>query len=52
LRWLDPYDVQNLVGEARAAARNDRDPNRSQTVDLILERAWNLCVDARSADPP
>lgn len=44
--------LQGLVGMARSAAGNDRNPNRAAQVDDYLKRAHDLCVEARSMDPP
>lgn len=38
--------VRDLVGEAKAAFDNDRDPERAARVRLPLDEAWNLCTDA------
>lgn len=44
--------LQGLVGMARSTAANDRNPHRAAQVDDYLKRAHDLCVEARSMDPP
>lgn len=43
--------LQGLVGDALAAYRNDRDPNRYGNVCSPLQEAEDLCIQARSFDP-
>lgn len=43
--------LQNLIGIARGA-NNDRNRERQAQVDGRLEEAHNLCIEARSFDPP
>ncbi len=45
-------ELQGLIGRAKGAALNDRDPNRFDNIQLPLEQGFNLCVDALSFDPP
>ena len=45
-------EVQGLVGEARNEVHNDRNPERAAAVDRLLAKAFDLCVDATSEDPP
>jgi hypothetical protein len=45
-------ELQDLIGCARGAALNDRDPNRMDSVQRPLEQGFNLCVEALSFDPP
>ena len=44
--------LQGLMGGALAAYRNDRDHYRSEHVVAHLEEAHEICVAARSRDPP
>ena len=44
--------VQDAVGQARTVARNDRDPDQLAHLLEALERASNLCVEARSLYDP
>jgi hypothetical protein len=43
--------LQRLVSRA-GAAMSDRNPNRAEEVAAALDRAFDLCVDARSHDDP
>lgn len=43
--------LQGLIGRTMAV-NNDRNPNRKAQVDDLLGRAHQLCIDARSDDPP
>jgi hypothetical protein len=43
--------LQGLIGMAMGA-NGDRNPNRKAKVDDLLHRAHDLCVEARSGDPP
>ncbi|WP_312922013.1 hypothetical protein [Stutzerimonas nitrititolerans] len=45
-------ELQSLVGEAIAAHADDRNPNAFEQVQRPLEKAFELCVEARSFDPP
>lgn len=45
-------ELQTLVGKALAGYQNDRTADRSAVVVPPLEQAHQLCVDARSFDPP
>lgn len=45
-------ELQGLIGRAKGAALNDRDPNRMDSIQRPLEQGFNLCVDALSFDPP
>jgi hypothetical protein len=45
-------ELQTLVGIAKSAYENDRDPNRESSVRAPLDRAFELCVDALHHDPP
>lgn len=40
-------DIQGLIGTAKAAYQNDRDPDRAQKVVDALEKAFNLAVRIR-----
>ena len=44
--------LQFLVGTAKGAYQNDRDPHRAEHVVRPLEEAFNLCVAATEGDPP
>lgn len=44
--------LQGWVGEAAALHGNDRDPNGFERGQAALRRAFALCVEARSFDPP
>lgn len=44
--------LQNLIGLAKSAAWNDRDPNRMVNIQAPLSEGLDLCVDALSFDPP
>ena len=43
--------LQDKIGRARGA-NNDRNPNRFAEIDGVLQEAQELCVAARSYDPP
>lgn len=43
--------LQGMIGAASAAA-GDRNPNRAAQVRELLDRALELCIEARSGDPP
>lgn len=43
--------LQGLVGKAQSAS-NDRNPNRAAQVRDYLNRAHDLCLEARADDPP
>ena len=45
-------ELQNLIGEAMAAHDNDRDPDSQLKVRAPLAKGFDLCVRARSFDPP
>lgn len=45
-------ELQGLIGRAKGAALNDRDPNRMESIQRPLEQGFNLCVGALSFDPP
>ena len=45
-------ELQGLIGQAKGAALNDRDPNRMDNIQNPLGRAFDMCVDALSFDPP
>ena len=44
-------ELQNRIGLAKALC-NDRNPDRQAQVDHALQTAIELCVEARSYDPP
>lgn len=44
-------ELQNLLGRIQAAD-NDRNPNRQDDKGPLFEKALELCIDARSFDPP
>lgn len=45
-------ELQNLVGTAMSAHANDRDPAGFEKGQKALEQAHELCILARSYDPP
>lgn len=45
-------EVQHLVGQAKGDYQNDRSAERAQKVVTGLEKAFDICVEARSTDPP
>lgn len=45
-------ELQDLIGEALAAHDNDRDPDSQLKVRTPLSTGFDLCVQARSFDPP
>lgn len=45
-------ELQDLIGEALAAHDNDRDPDSQVKVRTPLTKGFELCVQARSFDPP
>ena len=45
-------DIQFLIGSARGAAMNDRDTNRMTHVLEALDKAFQLCLDARGLYSP
>lgn len=45
-------ELQTLVGMAKGAYENDRDPNREHSVRSPLDRAFELCIEALHYDPP
>jgi len=44
--------LQGHVGKALACHANDRDPNGYEKGQDELEKALELCINARSFDPP
>ena len=45
-------DLQGLTSEALALLANDRDPHGLTGARKLLGRAFNVCVDALTGDPP
>lgn len=45
-------ELQGLIGRAKGAALNDRDPNRMDSIQRPLEQDFDICVAALSFDPP
>lgn len=45
-------ELQLLIGKAIGLHGNDRDPNGYEKGQKILEEAHQLCIEARSFDPP
>lgn len=45
-------ELQDLIGRANALHANDRDPNGFEKAQAALDEAFQLCLDARSFDPP
>ena len=44
--------LQTLIGRAHACAGNDQDKNRLANTQGVLNEAFELCLAARSQDPP
>lgn len=44
--------LQNLIGEARSKYENDRNPDGLEQGMALMIEAFDLCVSARSFDPP
>lgn len=44
--------LQDLIGWAKSAAWNDRDPNRMDNIQQPLTEGFDLCVDALTFEPP
>lgn len=44
--------LQNLIGRAKGAALNDRDPDRMGSIQKPLTEDFDLCVDALTFEPP
>ena len=44
--------VQQLIGEARGAHANDRDPEAFERAQTLLARAMDICDEARQYDAP
>ena len=44
--------IQNLIGRAKGAYQNDRDPNRAESVVNPLEEAFQLCIEILGQYPP
>lgn len=44
--------LQDLIGRAKGAAWNDRDPNRMDNIQKPLKEGFDLCVNALSSEPP
>lgn len=44
--------LQVLIGQAEAFHGNDRDPNGHEKGQKALRQAHELCIQARSFDPP
>lgn len=45
-------ELQGLIGRAKGAAWNDRNPNRMADIQIPLEQAFDLCVESLSFEPP
>lgn len=45
-------ELQRLIGSASAYHANDRNPNGFEQGQRLLSEAFQLCLDARSFDPP
>jgi hypothetical protein len=43
--------LQDLTGDARNVAANDRNENRAAQLDSILREAFDICVAALSGGP-
>ena len=44
--------LQGLIGSAQGIYDNDIATNRADRLHLLLEEAFDLCIQARSFDPP
>jgi hypothetical protein len=44
--------LQGLIGLTKASYWDDRQTNRAETVITPLKEAEELCIEARSFDPP
>jgi hypothetical protein len=44
--------LQDLIGRARGAAWDDRNPNRMENIQNPLKEGFDLCVNALSHEPP
>ena len=44
--------LQDAIGLARSRYDDDRNPNGLEKGNLVLDKAHELCVRARSGDPP
>ncbi len=44
--------LQNMIGEADGLRQNDRDQNAYSCEGVVLRKAHDLCIDARSFDDP
>ena len=44
--------VQQMIGEARGAHANDRDPEAFERAQTLLARAMDICDEARQYDAP
>jgi hypothetical protein len=44
--------LQGKIGRATAYHANDRDPNGFEKAQVELAKAFDLCIRARSFDPP
>lgn len=45
-------ELQTMISRGRSLHANDRNPHGFEQGQNILEEAFNLCLDARSYDPP
>ena len=45
-------ELQEIIGEAAIAHGNDRNPNGFEQGQKKLKEGFNLCILARSYDPP
>ncbi|WP_224005378.1 hypothetical protein [Paraburkholderia tropica] len=45
-------ELQSLIGQAQGQHANDRDRNSFEAGQKLLEQAHELCIQARSFDPP
>lgn len=45
-------ELQRLIGRGMACHGNDRDPHGFEKGNNALQEAHNLCIAARSFDPP
>ncbi|MCK5020054.1 MAG: hypothetical protein KAS32_23575 [Candidatus Peribacteraceae bacterium] len=45
-------ELQDMISSAKTYHGNDRNPHGFERGQKTLENAFELCVDARSFDPP
>lgn len=45
-------ELQDIIGSLGATYLNDRGPERAEPIQDLVKRGMDLCVQARSYDPP